>query len=518
MNGTCVAGVVAFDTCWTLTVCRGELAIHSRRMGGGRRWAVVCVAALAVLSAATAHGASHPLVTGLYMDSGDEAGADPNVVFKRAVGLGIGVARFTVYWGEVAPRTLPDSWQPADPADPHYDWIVIDEKVKRAVAAGLQPLITIMQAPKWAQDAPAAKPPNSRLPNADDFARFAKAIATRYSGNFQDLPRVRYWQAWNEPNISLYLVPQLKDGKPVSPAWYRQMLNAFYDAVHGVRADNVVVSAGLAPFHDITTEVTDQDPDWGPLSFMRGLLCLSETLQPTCDQKAKFDVWAQHPYTSGGPQHKAVLPNDVSLGDLPKVRKVLAAAQRAGHIVSRGQLGFWVTEFSWDSSPPDPQGVPSNLAARWVAEALYRAWSNGVTLVTWLALRDEPMDTSYYQSGLYYSGKTIAQDKPKPLLKAFRFPVYAAPRGPSHVFVWGRTPPGVKGKVILQRSHRGGWRTLAAVRPDRYGIFSGTYRGLPTGSIRARLSTKEVSRPFGLASVPDHWYNPFGGPRLEPPK
>src|SRR5213075_986822 len=103
--------------------------------------------------------------------------------------------------------------------------------------------------------------------------------------------------------------------------------------------------------------VVAQDSDWGPLSFMRRLLCLSRALRPTCGFRVRFDVWSTHPYTSGGPTHHAIKPNDVSLGDLPKMRAVLDAAVRAHHILSSGRPEFWVTEFSWDSKPPDPGGV-----------------------------------------------------------------------------------------------------------------------------------------------------------------
>lgn len=105
---------------------------------------------------------------------------------------------------------------------------------------------------------------------------------------------------------------------------------------------------------------------------MRELLCLSPSLRPTCSAETRFDVWSHHRYTSGGPTHQAVLRDDVSLGDLPEMRRVLDAAMRAGHVRSAGKPRFRVTEFSWDSSPPDPNGVPTALHTRWVAEALYR--------------------------------------------------------------------------------------------------------------------------------------------------
>jgi len=493
-----------------------------------KRLAVGTALGAALLSVGAAQGApsdptvgilaAHPFTTAVYLDEPADILASP-LAYRRVAAAGASVVRILVVWRDVAPATLPTSWKPSDPADPSYDWTSLDAEVKMAAADGLQPLLTILEAPDWAQAGPPVPAPNSRLPDPQAFAQFATAAARRYGGAFDGLPRVRYWQAWNEPNLSLYLVPQLANRKPVSPAWYRGMLNAFAAAVHGVHADNVVVAGGLAPFRDNTTDVVTQNKDWGPLSFMRSLLCLSASLRPTCSDPVSFDAWAQHPYTSGGPTHHAVLPNDVSLGDLPKVTRVLDAAVRYGHIRSSGPVRFWVTEFSWDTKPPDPQGVPALLARRWVAEALYRMWADGVSLVTWLMLRDDPPATSYLQSGLYYDGTSFATDKPKPLLAAFRFPVVGL-QSAHGVYVWGRAPGGRAGSVIVQYRSSGGWRRLAAVKTDRYGIFQAQYALPFSGWVRATLpGAATASPPFQLANVPDHFYNPFGAPfLLEPHK
>ncbi len=111
--------------------------------------------------------------------------------------------------------------------------------------------------------------------------------------------------------------------------------------------------------------------------FMRALLCL----QPVCGDPAHFDIWAHHPYTSGGPNHQATRPNDVSLGDLPEMRKVLVDGIKVGHVLSATEVRFWVTEFSYESNPPDPGGLKPGLGARWTSEALYRMWRAGVTQV-----------------------------------------------------------------------------------------------------------------------------------------
>ena len=65
------------------------------------------------------------------------------------------------------------------------------------------------------------------------------------------MPRVRYWQVWNEPNITLYLKPQL-----ATAARRRRLVprdgERVRDPVKTVHADNVVVAGGLAPFFDST--------------------------------------------------------------------------------------------------------------------------------------------------------------------------------------------------------------------------------------------------------------------------
>ena len=134
-----------------------------------------------------------------------------------------------------------------------------------AKARGQRPILMILGAPDWAEgrkrssDAPAG----SWKPNPRDVADFGTAIAKRYSGGFQSLPRVRDYMLWNEPNLPQFLSPQFKGKKPQSAAHYRKMLNAFYGAVHKVSKRNNVVTGGTAPygggpsFGDTTTRPLD---------------------------------------------------------------------------------------------------------------------------------------------------------------------------------------------------------------------------------------------------------------------
>lgn len=486
-------------------------ARQPRRVGLG--WSVVAAAALLLAATAAGPGSSHAANAGLPLET---AIVDPFGVggklreFSTVRALGATKVSIMLNWSETAPVSDPGpSFHAADPSDPHYRWGTVDREVEQAVRAGLDPILQIASAPapSWAQLAPPRGYSGpSNLPNPTALAAFARAAAIRYSAHFEGLPRVRYWEAWNEPNLGTFLAPQLYRAKPIAPGVYARMVNALAAAVKAVNPDNLVIAGALAPFRDLTPETHAQDKDWGPLSFMRSLLCVSRTLRPTCGRKVRFDIWSTHPYTSGGPTHKAELPNDVSLGDLPKMRALLDAAVQADHVVSRGTVGFWVTEFSWDSNPPDSGGVPTRLLKRWVPQALYEMWRDGVSLVTWFSLRDQPMQSSPYQAGLFYE-----DGRPKPYLEGFRFPLVAFPRA-SGVYVWGRTPSGETGRVLIeQRSGQSGWKRLGIVKTDRYGIFQQTFRASRTGWVRGRLvGTSERTLAFSLKAAPDHFYNPFG--------
>jgi hypothetical protein len=459
------------------------------------------IAVLAALVLVPTASASHPLQTGVYLGW---HGADDAQSYARAQAAGTTVVRISVRWNEVAPSARPTGFNARDPDDPAYDWAAADAQIMLAETNHLRPMVTVFAPPKWAMVGP-----RGQRVSAADFADFGTAIATRYDGG-HGLPLVSAWEAWNEPNVNEYLTPQFISGHDASPAAYRQLLNAFAAAVHAVRRSDVVVAGALSPFSVIRGATVTI----GPLRFMRELLCVSAGPHPhaTCKSKVQFDAWSHHPYTSGGPTHQALNPDDVSLGDLPEMRAVLDAAYRAGHIVSTHRPQFWVTEFSWDSKPPDPLGVPLALHARWTAEALYRMWQNGVSVVIWLQLYDDDFTPSNpEQAGLYFRrGGNNATAKPKPALRAFTFP-FVAYLGQGRATVWARTPGGKRQTVIVEQRKGAKWHRVAALRSDAFGIVQGQVRGNFTAAdwLRARVATTS-SLAFSLRVPPDRRVNPFG--------
>jgi hypothetical protein len=446
---------------------------------------------------------SHPLTMGI-IGATEAGGPEAQTALRRIRRAGMSMVVTPIGWPSVAPRREPAAWNSANPGDAHYNWSRVDRQVKAVIKSGLQPILVVADAPVWAR---LVKGSPVSAPEPAELRQFMRAAAQRYSGRFRGLPRVRYWQIWNEPNISLYFIPQVSAGNLVSPDLYRNMVNAAAEAIHGVARSNVLIAGSTAPFRDITPNVQKLDQDWGPLKFMRRLLCVDDAGKPTCNDTVSFDAWATHPYTSGGPTHHALLPYDVSLGDLPEMAATLRAGVRTGHIKSPGRVRFWVNEFSWDSKPPDKCGPPMSLLKRWIPEAFYRMWANGVDMIAWFLLMDQARP-SPYQSGLYFLASRVASAKPKPFFQAFRFPFVALRRGHG-VYVWAHAPFGRRAAIVIQQSVNGGWRQVAKLRTDGYGIAQAVLKVKPTGEFRALLG-REKSLPFSMRVPPDRIFNPFG--------
>ena len=211
---------------------------------------------LAATALAATVAAAQPLTPALTFRG--ELEASPAGI-ARIRAAGVQTVRLNLAWVSIAPKTRPEQFDAADPADPAYSWESFDRQVSAAVAAGLDPIVGIVGAPTWAEKEVPQPYYGAIKPDASELALFARAAARRYGGGFEGLPRVRNWMLWNEPNLIFWLQPQFEHGRPYSPGLYRKMLNAFADAVHGVHADNVVIAGGTAPF----TSADGTTAKWG---------------------------------------------------------------------------------------------------------------------------------------------------------------------------------------------------------------------------------------------------------------
>ena len=123
------------------------------------------------------------------------------------------------------------SWQDVEGAGKgQYDWTNLDRIVGQAEQHGLKLIVRVSQDP----DRPfwAGNPPE----NADHFADFLTAMASRYQG------RIQAYQVWNEPNLA-----HEWGGRRPDPAGYARLLKTAYSAIKGADPKATVITAGMAP-------------------------------------------------------------------------------------------------------------------------------------------------------------------------------------------------------------------------------------------------------------------------------
>ena len=416
-----------------------------------------------------------------------------NVWLKRTrVDARAETVRIPARWKFIAPD------RPADPTNPNapaYEFQRLDGAVREATNRGLNVVLNLTTAPAWAEGPGRSgkiTEEGAWDPDPVAFGNFAKAVARRYSGTVGTLPRVRFYEAWNEPNYGLnHLAPQWKDRKPYGVTLYRRLLNAMYDSVNSVKSSNKVVGPSLGPFgrapngrRGPRNELAGTRPLW----FLRELLCLRHNARMTptkCPRakRARFDVLSHHPINpAGSPAGEAAHPDSVVGGDLGQLNKVMRKAEKAGNVVpARIRRPLWVTEFWWTTNPPDAggYGVRPMKQARNIEEALYVFWRAGVERAYGFMIRD----TRSNPTGLY-----TQTGQPKPSLTAFRFPLVADRRSKRQVLVWGRSP--ADGRLKIEKRKPGGWKTLArtSVKSDK--IFTETLRFRGKAKLRARIGAE----------------------------
>ena len=134
--------------------------------------------------------------------------------------------------------------------------------------------------------------------------------------------------------------------------------------------------------------------------------------------------------------------------------------------------------------------MPLRRHARFVSEALFELWRQGVGAVVWWYLRDRPPGAAGFgatqQSGLFFR-----EGGAKPAHRAFGFP-FVARRGRGEVLLWGKAP--APGRLVLERRTRRGWAPLAARLAAPAG--SSSSGSTPEGAFRVR------ARQGGQTSLP----------------
>ena len=447
----------------------------AKRAGAGIALALGIAVGLAAASSAQAPRALHVgFLDGVYMAEPDER--DPWL--DRTVAVGADTVRIDVGWPAPDLPTRPAAFDARDPADPLYDFKRSDAAIVAADERGLKILASFSRGPSWADGSgrPAGVTPGTWKPSALALEEFGAALARRYSGTFPDparpgqvLPRVAGFQVWNEPNLATYLTPQWSGRHPASPALYRRMLNGFYRGVRSIDSKALVVTAGTAPFGDLRPGGRRVPP----ARFWRELLCLRQTRAglrtSTCASPARFDVLAHHTYSVGTPRRKAINDDDVSIPDIGKLTRLLRAAERSARALPRRMHPVWVTEVSYDSRPPDPNGVPEAKHARWLQETLYLLWRQGVSEIIWFQVRDQLPEPSYEasnQSGVFLRDGRAKLAATATRVGHVRVPV-AGHRGRPHRFRAASALTAQANSLAKRSTPKSAARTRAAAPTER---------------------------------------------------
>jgi hypothetical protein len=334
--------------------------------------------------------------------------------------LGLDVVRVTLNWRQIEVRPG------------RYRWERSDRLLRALRARGLDPVVTLWGTPGWANG---GLGPNVAPRDGGDFEVFAGQAAVRYRF-------VSHWVIWNEPNKGAWL-------RPTSAHTYvHRILNPAYRGIKAVNRRAQVAGGVTAP--------RGGRGGTSPVDFIRRMDAAG----------ARLDAYAHHPYP--------VFPGDTPFfGGCSCKTLTMATLERLLRLVDRAFPGarIWLTEYAYQTNPPDVFGVSLLEQARYVAEAARRVHAAAkVDMLVHYLYRDEP-DLGRWQSGL----ETI-DGRPKPALAATMLPFAQVSRRGTRTIVWGQVRPGDGAqRYAIQRKVGGRWVVLGGVqRTSSPGYFSRT--------------------------------------------
>jgi hypothetical protein len=279
------------------------------------------------------------------------------------------------------------------------------------------------------------------------------------------------WGIWNEPNFPAWLSPLHRQITGVGeellePSLYRGLVNA---AWAGLAASGHTTAGG----DTILIGETSNSGVESPGTFIRDLYCVGPHLGPLINQAAQqagcptsgsrtsfvaanpglfgASGWAHHPYSFNvAPSHAYPIGTWFTLFNLGSLERLLGGVSATyGQSRSGGGVPLYLTEFGYESNPPNPFVKNSTTQqAVWLNQAEYMAWNDPfVQLITQFELIDsrprhgEPPGSRQYW-GTFQTGLEFVGGSPKPALQAFRLPIWLpVARHGNSVAVWGQLRP-----------------------------------------------------------------------------
>jgi len=235
------------------------------------------------------------------------------------------------------------SWGIIQPEEGKWDYSRYDAAVEAAYAHGISLFGLLDYCAPWASTAPeGAEKPWLWLPRLEPWQEYVRATVSRYKD------KVKYWEIWNEPNISGFWQP-----KP-DPDEYFSLLQASYSAIKQADPSAKVIG--------ICSAATDFD-------FIERVLKKGG---------GKYmDIISVHPY-----RYPATPEGTGFLGEMEKLHSLL---QRYGL-----NIPIWITEIGW---PTHAKGVSEDVQAKMLVRTYIIAiGSKLVDKVFWYDFRDDGTD------------------------------------------------------------------------------------------------------------------------------
>lgn len=472
-----------------------------------------------------------------------------DATLDEAKALGVQRLRVTAFWNRFAPNAQgtekPANFDGSNPdAYEAGQWDVLDAVIRGAKERGMTVnLNPSAPGPKWAGSA-FIEPRLDQVTNPSpiEYSAFVLALGRRYTGGFTPaggtapLPRVDYWSVWNEPNQGAWLAPQWEGtgsgATEASPRRYRVLVAGAWAALeasgHTTRTDTILIGdtapKGRGKVESVASAMS-------PIGFINRLYCLDDDLQILKGAEAKahdcaetpdpaafvsqnpalfrMTGYAHHPYELGfKPDRAPERPKEsVTMANLGLLTDQLDRMM-ARYQVKRSAVPLYLTEYGYQTNPPDALGVSLNEQAAYLNEGEYLAWKNKRvrTLSQFLLVDDAPIPgttkadkwSSSFQSGLRFGPESGREGRAKPALGAYRVAFFLPQRKVSKkkvLKVWGRVRPGTgKRTVQLQvRGSKGSYKTFRTLTTNRYGFVNTSVR-VRASHRAARLAWKDGGR------------------------
>lgn len=415
----------------------------------------------------------------------DAVPAEAAVTLRTARQLGVDWVRVTARWAAIAPTPasprLPVFAADDPAAYPPAGWEALDRVVREARRRGLRTMIDIAGAPpRWAA-----------VRREREYARFALAVARRYSGRFRELPAAVAFAVGERPNQAMPGSGAQSEGQVTAVAdRYRAVVHAAVPAIRRAAPGSLVLLGNT------TASISPGAQGGAPQEFLRAVACVAADGR----RSARRGCRGFRPLPGDGWAHQVISDrasggNGRALAGLAPIAGLLARLHRQGRLASR--MPLYLTAHAPDARAGNYAQARSLAEAEWLTHRI-----PGVRGFAQAPLRDRPGR----------AGLQLADGTPKPALAAFAFPLVVHRAGPQGVRIWGRVRPrAARGRFrVAVRLVEGVWRSLPQFRrarsTDDDGYFEVQARTGPGGTpidlgstFRLEVLDRELGwRPAGL--------------------